>query len=232
MNKIITRICILAFLVLPGRGTALLAAARCYAVADTAFVCDTARVVSTRLSAGTLVVDTTLMVTTTYVVDTATVAVGPAVVPSVSDSLSVRSVAGTGVPDTCIIEWADSFALTLQFPLTTSRREVKKDYCMWFTPSLCGTGDTLALPAVVFQGKRHRKYSAREAWLDSRQEWYPSVPKGVPGDTLWYEMRIARATVDALRQSRPLPYPRERRLLLGRYPCPLVPRAVSLHTAL
>lgn len=92
----------------PGQGNGITRAARCYAVADTAFVCDTARVVSTRLSAGTLVVDTTLMVTTTYVVDTATVAVGPAVVPSVSDSLSVRSVAGTGVPDTCIIEWADS----------------------------------------------------------------------------------------------------------------------------
>ena len=192
MNKIITRICVLAMLALPGKGVAASFVPGCYAVvADTAFVRDTARGVSTRLSAGTLVVDTTLMVSTTYVVDTVAGTIARAAVPQVSDSLAVRSVGGSGVPDTCIIEWADSFALTLQFPLTASRREVKKDYCLWFTPSLCGAGDTLALPAVVFQGKRHRKYSAREAWLDGRQEWYPSVPKGVPGDTLWYEMRIA-----------------------------------------
>lgn len=192
MNKIITRICVLAMLALPGKGVAASFVPGCYAVvADTAFVRDTARVVSTRLSAGTLVVDTTLMVSTTYVVDTMAGTIARVSVPQVSDSLAVRSVGGSGVPDTCIIEWADSFALTLQFPLTASRREVEKDYCLWFTPSLCGAGDTLALPAVVFQGKRHRKYSAREAWLDGRQEWYPSVPKGVPGDTLWYEMRIA-----------------------------------------
>ena len=158
-------------LALPGKGVAASFVPGCYAVvADTAFVRDTARVVSTRLSAGTLVVDTTLMVSTTYVVDTMAGTIARVSVPQVSDSLAVRSVGGSGVPDTCIIEWADSFALTLQFPLTASRREVEKDYCLWFTPSLCGAGDTLALPAVVFQGKRHRKYSAREAWLDGRQE--------------------------------------------------------------
>ena len=63
MNKIITRICVLAMLALPGKGVAASFVPGCYAaVADTAFVRDTARVVSTRLSAGTLVVDTTLMV--------------------------------------------------------------------------------------------------------------------------------------------------------------------------
>ena len=49
MNKIITRICVLAMLALPGKGVAASFVPGCYAVvADTAFVRDTARVVSTR----------------------------------------------------------------------------------------------------------------------------------------------------------------------------------------
>ena len=99
MNKIITRICVLAMLALPGKGVVASFVPGCYAVvADTAFVRDTARVVSTRLSAGTLVVDTTLIVSTTYVVDTVAGTIARAAVPQVSDSLAVRSVADRVYP--------------------------------------------------------------------------------------------------------------------------------------
>lgn len=190
MNKIIPLLSLLALMALPCKSEAFLSRPGYFAVADTAFVNDTARVVSTRLSADTLVVDTTLMVSTTYVVAPSAKVLAPTEMPAVTDSLSVRLVSGLGLPDTCLVEWTDSLALTLQFPLTVSKKEVKKDYCLWFSPALCGAADTMDLPAVVFQGKRHRKYNVRKAWLDGRQEWYPAVPKGTPGDTLWYEMRI------------------------------------------
>lgn len=192
MNKIIACIiCALVAMNIPQRVLATLSVPMCQVLADTAFVHDTARVVSTRLCNGTLVADTSLMVSTRYVVRQASRTDAPAVAPVVSDTLAVRNVSGLGMPDTLLVEWSDSIVLTLQFPLTVSKREVKKDYCLWFTPSLCGESDTMSLPAVVFQGKRHRRYNTRKAWLDGRQEWYPSVPKSAPGDTLWYTMQIA-----------------------------------------
>lgn len=192
MNKIIASfICVCAAMAFLPRGYAMPFISPYQVSADTAFVHDTARVISTRLYNGELVTDTTLMVSTRYVVNSYPKTATHAVTPIIADSLAVRSVSGLGVPDTLLIEWADSFALTVQFPLTVSKRDVKKDYCLWFSPSLCGESDTLSLPPVVFQGKRHRRYNIRKAWLDGRQEWYPSVPKSVPGDTLWYEMRIA-----------------------------------------
>lgn len=192
MNKIIASFfSVCAAVAFSSIGYATPSVPRYEVVADTAFVHDTAHVVSTRLYDGDLVADTSLMVSTRYVVNSYPKTATHAAAPIITDSLAVRSVSGLGVPDTLLIEWTDSFALTLQFPLTVSKRDVKKDYCLWFTPSLCGESDTMSLPAVVFQGKRHRRYNTRKAWLDGRQEWYPFVPKSASGDTLWYEMRIA-----------------------------------------
>ena len=124
MNKIIACIvCALVAMNIPQRALATLSVPVCQVSADTAFVHDTARVVSTRLCDGALVADTSLMVSTRYEVRPALRTEAPAVAPEVSDTLAVRNVSGLGMPDTLLVEWSDSIVLTLQFPLTVSKRE-------------------------------------------------------------------------------------------------------------